>query len=106
MAAVKASARDINGKALTCRAPTDLAALLPACSLDGRVQMWNCGADGALASAACLDMREQLNVPSTKLLCLAASPNDQLLAAGGCTGLLAFARWLAGAPCLPEPWRA
>jgi hypothetical protein len=46
--------------------------------------MWSCSSDGALDSTASLDMRAQLGVPSTNLLCLAVSPDGQLLAAGGC----------------------
>lgn len=57
------------------------------CSLDGRIQLWSCSAAGAaLTCTAPLDVRPLLGAAPAKLACLAASPDGQLLAAGGLAG--------------------
>lgn len=55
--------------------------LLASCGLD-RVQLWSLSGGGSLSSLSVLDMHARLGSSSTRLLCLAASSDGQLLAAG------------------------
>lgn len=64
------------------------------------MQLWTCGAAGAaLACAASLDVRALPSAAAVQLLCLAASPDGQMLAAGDSSGSVhLFSLALAATP--------
>lgn len=61
-------------------------ALLATCSADSTVRLWALGGAGRLSALTAVDLRARLRPAGARLLCLAASPDGQLLAAGGWLG--------------------
>ncbi|KAL4458972.1 hypothetical protein ABPG75_013837 [Micractinium tetrahymenae] len=79
--------RQGHSEAITGAAAISGTSQLATCSLDGQLFLWDCAPGRAkLACCAALNLRCHLASTSTKLQCLAASPDGRVLTAGDHSG--------------------